>query len=483
MTDLFLKVLGMSTAGAVLICAVLAVRLLIMGAPKWTRMLLWALVAIRLAVPFSPRAQFSLMPSIDGVVSSAAQTVSAIFPADPAAAPDTQTDAALQAEVGAARKNSAPAGSAVLRSAAMVWAAGAAGMLAYACAKYFGLKRRVASAVRVSRSVYEADGVKTPFVLGFFMPRIYVPFGLDGRYRELVLLHEQTHISGLDHLTLTLGWLLLCVHWFNPLAWAAYRLFSLDVELCCDESVIKDFGAEELAEYSQALLDSSKCGTGFSAFPLTFGGSGVKSRIKNVLNYKKPALWGTVGAVLAAAMLTGCLMTSPLDAAAADPLRGSRLISEEEARLIADENGWVVVPNDYSYRIAAGEELWRGFLKAVEAGEPCEVTLVTERVNPLEAKYSGLERPSAGLPVLIRKLEYDGAGFILRESSVYPEVFESKREFAFFGSCDYPGGECESFCLSDEPLKPLPARQEHVLSYSGDGFMLFALMKDVSRWE
>ena len=313
MSELFLKIVNMSISASWLILAVLILRFVLKKAPKWVSVLLWGIVAVRLICPFSIESALSLIPS--------AETVS----------PEIMMDAAPTIRTGIPVLNSAvnpvisqsfapsPGASANplqiwIPVFAVVWATGVGGFLAYTAVSYRRLRRKVNTAVLVRDNIYQSENVGSPFVLGIFRPRIYLPFKLDGQNLEHVVAHELAHIRRRDHLWKPLGLLLLAVYWFNPLMWPAYILLCRDIELACDERVIRELGSEQRADYSQVLLICSVSRRGIAACPLAFGEVGVKERVKSVLYYKKPAFWVVALAVIVCAAVAVCFLTDPVAA-------------------------------------------------------------------------------------------------------------------------------------------------------------------------
>ena len=198
-----------------------------------------------------------------------------------------------------------------LEAGAIIWMLGIAVLLAYGVISYFRLKRRLATATLVNNNIYEADGIKTPFVLGLIKPRIYIPINLPGNELGYIIKHEETHIRRYDYIIKPIAFITLVMHWFNPLIWIAYFLMVKDMEMSCDESVMKQFSEDIRASYSNSLLSLSVKQSGLLS-PLAFGESNVKSRIKNVLNYKKPAFWAIVVAIVAVAAVIVSLMANPV---------------------------------------------------------------------------------------------------------------------------------------------------------------------------
>ncbi len=311
MNDLFIKILNMSITASWLIIAVMVTRLLIRRAPKWISCLLWGFVMIRLIFPFSLESSLSVIPSREVIPQDIAVSES---PAISTGVP------AINSTLNPIMESLAPdAGNSVnplqvwTSVGTWIWIAGIIAMLAYALVSYFKLKKQVAASVPLRDGVMVCDEVKSPFILGVFKPMIYIPSNLGGDSFEYVLSHEEAHLKRKDHWWKPLGYLLLAVYWFNPLCWAAYILLSRDIEMACDEKVIRDMSREQTAGYSQALLNASYPVRGVRACPVAFGEVSVKQRIKGVLNYKKPAFWVIVVALILCVALGVTLLTDPAD--------------------------------------------------------------------------------------------------------------------------------------------------------------------------
>ena len=325
MAEIFQKALNMSIAAGWLILAVIALRLLLRRAPKRFRLLLWAVVGLRLSLPWSIESALSLIPSAqtlpEGIMLERAPVLDTGISALNGAINPGFT-AAFTPELGA----SANPLQVLLPIAAALWMLGAAAMLLWALVSWLRLRKRVREAVRLEENVYECE-IASPFVLGLFRPRIYLPFSLENGERELVLAHERAHITAGDHIIKPLGWLLLAAHWYNPLVWLAYALFCRDIELACDERVVRGLSLSDRADYSQALLALSRPRGGVRACPLAFGESSVKGRVKSVLSYKKPAFWLVLLAVVVCVGAAVCFLTDP----------------KEEAEPVDDGDGGVVI--------------------------------------------------------------------------------------------------------------------------------------------
>lgn len=310
MAEVFQKLLNMSIAAGWLILAVVVLRFVLKKAPKRFVLLLWAVVGLRLALPWSIESALSLIPSAatlpEGIMMERTPSLDTGIPAlNNAINPGF---AAAFAPEPAASANPLQV---LLPIASLIWLAGAAAMLIWALASWLRLRLRMRTAVRLEGNVYESEMAGGPFVLGLFRPRIYLPFGLGEAERGHVLAHEREHIRRGDQVVKLLGFLLLCLHWFNPLVWLAYALLCRDIELACDERVVRNMGSGERADYSQTLLELSRPKRFVSVCPLAFGEAPVKGRVKSVLSYKKPAFWLVVLAIVVCIGAAVCFLTDP----------------------------------------------------------------------------------------------------------------------------------------------------------------------------
>ena len=310
MTTLFLGFLNRSLSAAVLIFAVVLVRLVFKKAPKWLLCALWALAAVRLLCPVSIESVLSLIPSAEPVqpeiVYSAAPAITSGIPAV-----DAIVNPPLQAAFAPAPAQSANPLQILTELAAWVWLGGCAALLLYAAVSALRLRLRVRTAVRLEGNVFQSEFVPSPFILGVLRPRIYLPFGLEPGAQDMVLAHERAHLKRGDQLWKPLGFLLLTAYWFNPVCWLAYILFCRDIEAACDEKVVRELGDGCKAAYSRALLQCSVPRRMITACPLAFGETGVKGRIKSVLHYKKPTFWVVLAAVFVAIAVAVCFLTDP----------------------------------------------------------------------------------------------------------------------------------------------------------------------------
>ncbi len=310
MEQIFLTVLNMSITAVWMILAVLLLRLPLKNAPKTVSVALWGLVALRLMFPFRVESALSLIPSAEpiprGIELARAPAIASGIPAV-----DQSVNPALAAAFTPDPVASVNPLQIVTAVASRVWLVGIGVLLIYCAVSYFKLRGRVRAAVPFRGNIFECDAIASPFVLGVLRPKIYLPFGMEERDRELVIAHEEAHIRRGDHRIKLLGFLLLAVHWFNPAVWLAYFLLCRDVELACDERVIKTLGEAEKRAYSSALLSCSTRRARIGACPVAFGEGDVRGRIKNILHYKKPAFWALAAAAVACAVLAACFLTNP----------------------------------------------------------------------------------------------------------------------------------------------------------------------------
>jgi beta-lactamase regulating signal transducer with metallopeptidase domain len=326
MSNIFLRLLNISITAGWIVLVVVLLRFVLKKAPKWTRVVLWGLVALRLLLPVSIESVTSLVPSaetvkIESVTAPVLTSVneyngvsyiyknvqgeqivlqsgfptlnSAINPTPEKAAEHFDTVAVLKTVAG------------------WVWLVGVVGMLFYALISFLRLRHRVRASVKFEKGVYVCDEISDPFILGLIFPKIYLPSGMDEQTRVYVLAHERAHLKRFDHIWKPLGFLLLSVYWFNPLLWLTYILLCRDIELACDEKVVKELDDAGKAAYSEALVTASVSRRSIAACPLAFGETGVKSRVKSVLSYKKPAFWIILVAILACIAVAVCFLTMP----------------------------------------------------------------------------------------------------------------------------------------------------------------------------
>ena len=310
LSEVFLKIINMSISASWLVLTVLLLRLVLKKAPKWVSVLLWGFVAVRLICPFSIESVLSLIPS--------AETVSPEIMMDwtpeistGIGSVDTVINPIITQTFAPDPATSANPLQILIPVAGIFWLAGIAAMLFYTAVSYFLLCRRVTTAVLLRNNIYQSENVDSPFVLGIIKPKIYLPFQMDGKNLEHVIAHEESHIHRKDHWWKPFGFVLLALHWFNPLMWLGYVLLCRDIELACDEKVIMEMDNENRADYTQALVACSVNRRRIAACPLAFGEVGVKERVKSVMNYKKPAFWIIIAAIVTCVAVAVCFLTNP----------------------------------------------------------------------------------------------------------------------------------------------------------------------------
>ena len=315
MGDIFLKLLNMSITASWLILAVLWIRLLFRKIPKWITCLLWGVVAIRLIFPFSIESAFSLQPSAEPIRSSTI-VEGEVVPYVPSVESNIgvveDTVNPLLAETFAYQETESVAPLQVFTGiAGSVWLCGMVVLLIFALVSMIKLRLCVREAVRYKENIYICDAVKSPFILGIIKPRIYLSSTLNEEEMDYIIAHERAHLKRKDHLWKPFGYLLLCIYWFNPLCWIAYNMLCKDIELACDEKVIKDMSFGDKKEYSRVLLSCATQRRLVSVCPLAFGEVGVKERVKSVLNYKKSVFWITILAIIVCIIVAICFLTNP----------------------------------------------------------------------------------------------------------------------------------------------------------------------------
>jgi len=351
MGAIFLKLLNMSLTASWLMLAVIILRFLLKKAPKRIICLLWALAAVRLVCPFSIESALSLIPSNE--------PLSARVLSGPSFRINTGVqivDAPINNYLGdhyfEGVTTPTDNGANVMSILGIVWISGTILLFAYSMAGYYKLYRRTRASIPLEplplspsamtdghaamryNNILLCDAIDTPFILGIMKPRIYLPSSgslcwEDGAQTEYVITHENAHILRHDHWWKPIGFLILCVHWFNPLVWLSYILLCRDIELACDEYVISKLGTERKKPYAEALLACSIKPRIITACPLAFGEIGVKIRIRNVLNYKKPAFWIVLVSAAVCVIVAVCFLTSPAGEETQLPGESVEILGEE----------------------------------------------------------------------------------------------------------------------------------------------------------
>ena len=370
MSEAFLKVVNMSISASWLVLAVLAFRLILKKAPKWVSVLLWGIVALRLICPFSIESALSLIPSTETIspeimMDWTPEISTGIEPLDQVVNPVISMSFAPEPYA------SANPLQILIPVAANFWALGVLVMLLYTAVSYISLRLKLRTAVIFRDNIFQCETVRSPFVLGILKPRIYLPYTVDGINLYHVVAHEKAHIRRKDHWWKPLGFLLLTAYWFNPLMWVAYVLLCRDIELACDEKVIAELGNDQRADYTQALVACSVNRRRLAVCPLAFGEVGVKERVKSIMNYRKPAFWVILLALVSCVAVAACFLTDPVDPAEEAPntakeefylLIGTDGVKEIQVSL-PDSGGGVV--NADGSLFEKGEKVWLEHLQNV----------------------------------------------------------------------------------------------------------------------
>ncbi len=350
MDAFMIKLFNMSINAVWLILAVIVLRFILKKAPKYINLIMWGLVGLRLVCPFTFESVLSLIPSEETIPSNIAFVSSPSVDTGFNAVNEIINPAVSQFAEVPYTMGYSPIDM-LIRISFAVWVIGIVVMLIYSGVSYLMLKRRVRVSVRYDGNIWLCDNVKTPFILGIVKPKIYLPSDITAEQTSAVIAHEKAHLKGLDHIIKSLGFLVLCLHWFNPFVWLAYWLFCRDIEFACDEKVIKTMENKEKKAYSGTLLSLSMPKKSFAACPLAFGETGVKGRIKSVLSYKKPALWVIIISVIAVVGVAIGFMTSPKN----DSIEGYHYIDKYYYDNVIGEERANTEMLDISYRI--GEDM------------------------------------------------------------------------------------------------------------------------------
>lgn len=400
METVFLTVLNMSITAGWLVLAVLVLRLLLLKAPKAIRCVLWALVGLRLLLPFTIESNVSLLPSrepipqnivstetpeidtgvpiINTIVNPILNDIAANapvqtpekddgdippIPSDPVTEPTPTPEPVPQPKTNGLQH--------IVWVASVVWLVGVGVMALYGVISYLRMRRQVRASLPLQTGVYECDAVVSPFILGIFRPRIYLPSGMASETMTYVLAHENTHLKRRDHWWKPLGFALLCVHWFNPLLWVGYLLLCRDIEMACDERIVKEMDNADKKAYSEALVSCSFHRRRIMVCPVAFGEVGVKERIRSIVNYKKPAFWVVIVAVVicvgvAVAFLTNPPANSGGEGGVTSPIGGENKLPEPHAHqlltadrmasLLSAEKGSTITVSQVGLKDAVIEE-------------------------------------------------------------------------------------------------------------------------------
>lgn len=307
LSDVFVKILNMSIAAGWMILAVLVLRLIFKKSSKNFSVALWGLVAARLLLPRSIKSIFSLIPST-GTVSPYFDDVDV---GSGFSAFDSLLEPVIDYSVDVLIGYTHSSVKQIVNISSYVWLFGMLALIIYLAISYFRVRKNVKAAVLLRENIYQSDNISSPFVFGLIKPKVYLPYGLSESDMSYVIAHESAHIKRKDYIWKLLGFLLLCIYWFNPLIWLSYVLLCRDIELACDEKVIKGLDRNSRADYSQTLLNFSANKRVITACPLAFGEVGVKNRIKSILSYKKTKFWLFLVAIVLLIAVSLSFLTDP----------------------------------------------------------------------------------------------------------------------------------------------------------------------------
>ncbi len=314
MAVFFIKLLDMSVQACWLMLAVIFIRALLPKNIKNISTLMWAFVAVKLIVPFSIEAPFSLLPSGE-TLPAELLTSNTIEISSGVAAIDGYVNEHVTGNYFKGVKEPYGAFDDNMRLLGYIWLAGVVVLAALSIYGYFRLRKRLEEAIpyrAAGANVYLCDNVNSPFIFGIINPKIYLPSGIAQSDITYVIAHEKEHLRRKDHVWKLLASVTLLIHWFNPLVWISYVLFCRDIEFACDGRALKSFDMHEKKEYAEALLSCSTKGRTAFVYPLAFGEVGVKERIKSVLNYRKPAFWVIIICVIVIILVAACFLTNPV---------------------------------------------------------------------------------------------------------------------------------------------------------------------------
>ena len=418
MNRIFSTLLTMSIGAAWLILTVILLRLLLKQAPKWVNCVLWGFVGLRLVCPFVPESRFSLMPGafrMQNRYGSAADLTLAQTPVSGGKLSQTVVDGAGAAgltgiQTGAGAVTTGFRGEwiqQILSVGSILWLIGVIVLLGYAVYSYLRVRRQVSEAVWLRENFWICDQVKSPFILGLLKPKIYLSSSMEEAQLPYVIAHEQAHLRRGDQWWKPLGFVLLMIHWYNPFVWVAYILFCRDLELACDESAVRDLTLEERKNYSYALLSCSMQRRLVTVCPLAFGEVGVKKRVKEILNYKKPSFWILLAAVVVCVIVAVCFLTDPKD--------GTTVILTNEA-------GNSEAGAEADNAIAAGQE--KELMAAEEAKQQ-------EALSALQAEQEAIAAAKEQLDATQQTEQNSNQAWIYLENSSYVGYFAAKGYAAY----------------------------------------------------
>ena len=344
MEVVFLKLLNMSITAGWLVLAVIVLRLVFRKAPKALRVIMWALVGLRLICPISFESILSLIPSAETVPMDVLNLETPAINSG-----ITELNEAINPII----SEKVTSIQVITFAASVIWIVGMMAMLLYGVISYYRIHIKVREAILLKDNIWLSDRILTPFILGVFYPRIYLPCSMNEQDMDYVIAHEKAHLSRRDHWWKPIGFILLTVYWFNPVLWIAYILLCRDIEFACDEKVIKTMGTDVKKPYSNALINCSIHRKTISVCPVAFGEVGVKGRIKSVLNYKKPSFWIVAAAIIVCLCISVCFLTNPTEN---NPeIVTDTLVSENNSETITD----TPVPESNVGEVSDSDEIYQ----------------------------------------------------------------------------------------------------------------------------
>ncbi len=409
METVFLKLFNMSITAGWLALAVVLVRTLLKKAPKGLMVVMWALVGIRLILPFSFESVLSLLPSAETVPPDILYSNTPMIDSGISLI-NSNINPIISESLAPNVGDSVNPMQVITFVASVIWIIGVIAMLLYSAISYIRIHKKVKEAIPMKENIWISDHIATPFIFGILRPRVYLPSSMSEQDVEYVIAHEKAHLKRRDHLLKPFAFLLLTVYWFNPILWVAYILLCRDIELACDEKVIKDMGEEIKKPYSDALINCSVPRKMIAVCPLAFGEVGVKERVKNVLSYKKPAFWIIVIAVISCIMVAVCFLTDPAEKPEDISWPALEEIREGYSTKQAATDGCVVIDG---HTLLAGEKFWIDFVNETKEGNPA-IVRVYQAYSDQSDNY------------WVKELSYDGEKYLLR---YYTETGDTNEEF------------------------------------------------------
>lgn len=423
MDNFFITLLNMSLVSIPLIIVLIVLRPFMKKVPKAFLCALWGLVGVRLVCPFSFESFLSLLPTSEPIPMDRVTT-------QPAETFDGAVTSVYSSQIisgSAPVRNSITPLQMITSAAVLLWIAGLAAMLVMGIISYLRLVRQVSASVNIGDNVFINDYIKSPFVLGFLRPRIYIPSSLTEYEKEYVIAHENAHIKRRDYVIKPLGYMLLSLHWFNPLVWVAYIFLCRDIESACDERVVSKLDADGKKNYSDILLRLSVPNKSLRACPVAFGEIGIKSRVKSVLSYKKPELWIVVVACVLTAVLSVGFLTNPVSAEEINVVSEEECISEAiiSANKTDEWNTGFYTSNYIEVRTVRSTDSVTKYIMAYYG----EYTLAEDDVNLVYESYGPtcvvLRESNTGWELSEYIVASDSDGEIFAQEDFSDEIFAS----------------------------------------------------------